>query len=108
MTLRSKLVRTLIGALLAINGPIDAAEPELKVTISEPTESDAVPIQTRLKTKEKIRKKFGEPERTKTLGESDAPCVERWFYSGDVDLGFGSMKMLLYVDFDASEKVCKK
>ena len=108
MTLRSKLATTLIGALLAMSGQIDAAEPELKVTISEPTENDAIPIQTRLKTKEKIRKKFGEPERTKALGESEAPCVERWFYSGDVDLGFGPMKMLLYVDFDASEKVCKK
>lgn len=108
MTLHSKLSATVISAMLTVGGVTDANEPELKVSVSEPTEKDAVPIQTRLKTKEKIRKKFGEPERTKTLEESAAPCVERWFYSGNVDIGFGPMKMLLYVDFDASEKVCKK
>ena len=108
MTLHSKLSATLISAMLAIGGVVGAKEPEPKLTISEPTESDAVRIQTRLKNKEKIRKKFGEPERVKTLETSSAPCVERWFYSGDVDIGLGPMKMLMYVDFDASGKVCKK
>ena len=106
MALQSKIVTVLIGAVLAM-GATEANEPALEVSVSEPTEKDAVPIQTRLKTKEKIRKKFGEPERTKALEESAAPCVERWFYSGNVDIGFGPIKMLMYVDFDALDKVCK-
>jgi hypothetical protein len=104
--------RSVLVSVLLVPGLVACSstppEPKGTFTFSEPTEADAVQIETDLSTRDQIREAHGEPTRTKALDGAAAPCTERWFYTGKVDVGLGPMDMLLYVDFDSGGKVCRR
>jgi hypothetical protein len=63
---------------------------------------------TNSKTKAQIRADYGDPKKTLSLSPSSAAgCIERWFYSGTIDIGLGPIEVLVYVDFDGAGNVCK-
>lgn len=102
------VVFTYLLAVLLTNvctSAIGADEPE--VTIANPDEAGAVEIQTKYKNKVEVKDDLGEPTRIRPMGEEESEqCAERWFYMGKVDLGFGVMDLLTYIDFDADGNVC--
>jgi len=63
---------------------------------------------TKYHTKAEVLSGLGAPKSKAALVPSaNGGCVERWFYIGKVDVGFGPIDMMTYVDFDDAESICK-
>ena len=65
-------------------------------------------MSTKYHTKAEVLSGLGAPKSKVALEPSaNSRCVERWFYVGKVNVGFGPIDMMTYVDFDDAESVCK-
>jgi hypothetical protein len=86
----------------------DHTPPALEIEAAPPTESQAVPMSTKYHTKAEVLSGLGTPKSKAVLVPgSSSHCVERWFYIGKVNVGFGPIDMMTYVDFDDAENICK-
>jgi hypothetical protein len=86
----------------------DHSPSDLKFEPAPPTESQALPMSTKYHTKADVLSGLGTPKSKVVLVPSgSSQCVERWFYIGKVNVGFGPIDMMTYVDFDDAENICK-
>ena len=84
------------------------APSDLNFQFAPPTESDAIPMSTKYRSKAEVLSGLGAPKSKAVLVPSaNSRCVERWFYIGKVNVGLGPIDMMTYVDFDDAEAVCK-
>lgn len=86
----------------------ERAPSNLKIEAAPPTQSQAIPMSTKCHTKAEVLSKLGAPQNKAVLvPSSGSRCVERWFYVGKVNVGFGPVDMMTYVDFDDADNICK-
>lgn len=107
MKLASSALISVIAASV-LGCATEQAPPSLKIEAAPPTQSQAIPMSTKYHTKAEVLSDLGAPQNKAVLvPTSSSRCVERWFYIGNVNVGFGPVDMMTYVDFDDADNICK-